>query len=502
MTKQAPAFSSLAFSSQALSSQDLSSQDLSSQAFSSQAFSSLALTKEIESPENPGGLERRVALVPSDVGKLVQSGLKVFVEHGAGEGVGFSDVEYTDNGAVLQTSAQIYKDKELIVKFKGPSMASIEDMRQGCTLFCMAHFHSYPNRAQLLEDHKINVIAMEEINEQPKVNTDQVILSRVAMFEALKPFFSENTIGGLRVRIIGWSERLRGAIRRCGNRNPRSLKILQPNLTFAELDVVGDKALYFYDSLTFTDEHGVLEALKAQGTHLFDLHEFEKEHGPKAVATYREIHPPEEFGLRRIQCLHETGQAGARYGIDLLKANKPDLNIANANAVVLGYGNVGQGAVHELFAQGIKFVHVLGRAQTAKGRIDFWIKDADIIVNGAEQSPDLRGKNFLISNQHLKDMVPNQSVVIDLVGGSPTNRSPVEAVISCSFLTEPYFVQDGVTVSALWGWPMMGMMRETAERYSGQIVDVFLGPERLVDGLETLNPSLQRALVCGPFKLI
>ena len=34
-------------------------------------FSSIALVKEIESPENPGGLEKRVALVPSDVDQLV-----------------------------------------------------------------------------------------------------------------------------------------------------------------------------------------------------------------------------------------------------------------------------------------------------------------------------------------------------------------------------------------------------------------------------------------------
>jgi len=463
------------------------------------AYSSITLAKEIESPENPGGLEKRVALVPDDVGKLVQAGLKVYVEHGAGEGVGFSDQEYVQHGAYLEPASQIYKDKELIIKFKGPSMDSILDMAKGSTLFCMAHFHSYPDRAKLLQDQHINVIAMEEINETPKVNTDEAILARVAMAEALKPFFEANTIGGLRVRILGWSERIRGAVRRCGNRNPRSLQVLQRDLSFEAFEAVGDNALYFYDSLTFADDQGVLAKLKAQGTHLFDLREFEQDQGVSAVAQYRKSHPPAEFGLRRIQCLHETGQAGARYGVQLLQENKPDLELSNAKAVVLGYGNVGQGALHELHSQGIKVVHVLGRAQTAKGRIDFWLNDADIIVNGAEQPSELRGVNFLISDQHLKDLIPDGSVVIDLVGGSPTNRSPVEAVISCSFLTEPAFVQDGVTVSALWGWPMMGMMRETAVRYSGQIVDVLIGPERLADGLGTLSAGVECALVCGPF---
>ncbi|MEH6578815.1 MAG: hypothetical protein V7731_17270 [Amphritea sp.] len=182
-----------------------------------------------------------------------------------------------------------------------------------------------------------------------------------------------------------------------------------------------------------------------------------------------------------------------------MKENKPTLDIANAKAVILGYGNVAQGALHELHRQGIKNIQVLGRTHTAKSRIDYWLKDVDLVVNGAEQSPELRGVNFLVSNQQLKELVPDQSVVIDLVGGSATNRSPVEAVISCSFLTEPYFVQDGVTVSSLWGWPMMGMMRETAIRYSGQIVDVLIGHEKLIEGLDALTPGIQRALVCGPY---
>jgi hypothetical protein len=63
---------------------------------------------------------------------------------------------------------------------------------------------------------------------------------------------------------------------------------------------------------------------------------------------------------------------------------------------------------------------------------------------------------------------------IDLVGNSSTNRSPVEAVMSCSFLTKHYFIQDEILVSSLWGWPTMGMMRETAISYSRQIIDILI----------------------------
>ena len=462
-------------------------------------YSSIALVKEIESPENPGGLEKRVALIPSDVGQLVKAGITVYVEIGAGESVGFSNDEYLKNKAIMQTAEQIYKDKALIIKFKGPALSSIKQMSEGCTLLCMAHFHSYPDRAKMLQDKRINVIAMEEICQSPKQDSDERILGRVAMNNALQPFFENNSIGGLRVRVIGWSERLRGAINRCGNRSPRSLQIIQPSTSFEQLDATGVNALYFYDSKTFKDPQGILAKLRALKTHIFDLSNFETEQGQQAIADYRKDHPPAQFGLRRIQCLHETGQAGARYGLGLLAKNRPSIIKENSKAVILGYGNVAQGALDELYQQGVKNIHVLGRAQTAKSRIDYWLKDADLVINGAEQSAELRGKNFLITNKHIKELIPEHSVVIDLVGGSPTNRSPVEAVMSCSFLTEPYFVQEGVLVSALWGWPMMGMMRETAVRYSGQIVEVLIGDEKLIDGLGQLKPGVKRALVCGPF---
>ena len=85
------------------------------------AFKSIALVKEIESPENPGGLEKRVALTPENVGELTSAGINLFVEYGAGLGVGFTDDKYLKFGAVMQSADEIYKDKDMIIKFKGPS---------------------------------------------------------------------------------------------------------------------------------------------------------------------------------------------------------------------------------------------------------------------------------------------------------------------------------------------------------------------------------------------
>jgi len=464
------------------------------------AFKNIALVKEIESPENPGGFEKRVALTPEDIGQLTAAGVNVFVEYGAGLGVNFEDAEYLENGAVMQKVDDIYKDKDMIIKFKGPSLESISRMKKGCTLFCMAHFHSFPDRAKLLEENQINVIAMEEILESPKVQTDEQIIARTSMKAAIKNFIDDGTIGNLKIFVIGRNERLAGSIRRAGNRNPRSLSLLHENVKFEELTETGSETLYFYDSADFNDSNGIIRKLKQTRSHIFDLHEFEIKHGDAAIAEYRKTHAPAEFGLRRIQCLHETGQAGARYGIKLLKENKPQLDIRDAKVVVLGYGNVARGAMHEIYDQGFKNIHILGRTQTAKDEIDFWLKDVDLVVNGAELPIKQRGITYLVSNDHLKKVIPKGSVVIDLVGGSETNRSPVESVLSCTFLTEPHFIKEEVTVSALWGWPMLGMMRESAIKYSSQITDVLITTEKLIKGLDSLSAGVKRALVCGPFK--
>ena len=114
-------------------------------------FQKIALVKEVESPENPGGLEKRVALTPNDVGKLCAAGVKIFVEYCAGEGVDFSDEAYVENGAIMQSEDQIYKDKDLIIKFKGPSLESILQIKKTAFYFVWRIFIPSPKEQKCLK---------------------------------------------------------------------------------------------------------------------------------------------------------------------------------------------------------------------------------------------------------------------------------------------------------------------------------------------------------------
>lgn len=463
-------------------------------------YKTIGLAKEIESPENPGALEKRVALIPKDIQQLVDAGCEVFVEFGAGEGVEFSDDEYEAAGAVLQSNKELYQNKDMIIKFKGPAMESIPLMKEGCTLFCMAHFSSFPDRAKLLEDHKINVIAMEYVVQSPESLPKELVLGALAADNCIEVDLRRAGVDQDEFHVVGYNERMSGAIRRLMNHAPKKLTLHSLDVNLEELGTLTRNSIIVYDSSVKGHYSKLIENLQKKEIRVYDINEFIEEHGKLGLKYYRNVNPAPKFGKRKIEALHETGRAGASYGLKLLqneslKSKSPE----SATAVVLGYGNVGMGAIDECYRQGVKKISVLGKVQTQKGIIEDYLKDADLIVNGAEQPAHLRGVNYLVTKDHTKNLLEKGTVVIDLVGGSATNRSAVENVIECTYLTDPYFEEDGILFSALWGWPMMGFMRETAIKYSGQIAEILLGDDRFIDGLESMSPGVEKALVCGKF---
>jgi H+-translocating NAD(P) transhydrogenase subunit alpha len=68
--------------------------------------------------------ERRVALVPETVKKLVGSGLEVVVQKGAGIHAGFADAEYTAAGATLADTAAAAYGSDIVVKVAPPKQVA------------------------------------------------------------------------------------------------------------------------------------------------------------------------------------------------------------------------------------------------------------------------------------------------------------------------------------------------------------------------------------------
>jgi H+-translocating NAD(P) transhydrogenase subunit alpha len=66
--------------------------------------------------------ERRVALVPETVKKLVEAGLEVVVESGAGGGAGVADSEYAEAGASVSDDATAVFGADVVVKVAPPQL--------------------------------------------------------------------------------------------------------------------------------------------------------------------------------------------------------------------------------------------------------------------------------------------------------------------------------------------------------------------------------------------
>jgi H+-translocating NAD(P) transhydrogenase subunit alpha len=82
-------------------------------------------------PRETAAGERRVALIPEVVGKLVPGGFEVLVERGAGEAAAFPDAAYEEAGAQLVDD---WADVEAVVKVHKPSEEEAARLRDGQVL--------------------------------------------------------------------------------------------------------------------------------------------------------------------------------------------------------------------------------------------------------------------------------------------------------------------------------------------------------------------------------
>ena len=108
--------------------------------------------------------EYRVGLVPAGVRELTAAGHEVFVESGAGRGIGVDDSQYESCGAkVLRTAAQVFDNADMIVKVKEPQAEECLMLRRGQVLFTYLHLAADREQAQGLMKSGATAIAYETV---------------------------------------------------------------------------------------------------------------------------------------------------------------------------------------------------------------------------------------------------------------------------------------------------------------------------------------------------
>ncbi|HEY5729989.1 MAG TPA: alanine dehydrogenase [Anaerolineales bacterium] len=116
-------------------------------------------------PKEIRPFEFRVGMSPAGAAILTQSGHQVYVEHEAGVGAGFSDLEYERAGARISYSAdEVFGRADFLLKVARPTKAEIEWLRPEVTIAGLLHLASTQrDKVDLLLEKKITSVAYEQI---------------------------------------------------------------------------------------------------------------------------------------------------------------------------------------------------------------------------------------------------------------------------------------------------------------------------------------------------
>lgn len=108
--------------------------------------------------------EYRVGLTPESARELVAHGHEVWVETGAGLGIGATDDDYRAAGARIEAAAKdVFDQCEMIVKVKEPLAAERALLREGQVLYTYLHLAPDPEQTADLLKSGVTAIAYETV---------------------------------------------------------------------------------------------------------------------------------------------------------------------------------------------------------------------------------------------------------------------------------------------------------------------------------------------------
>jgi NAD(P) transhydrogenase subunit alpha len=130
--------------------------------------------------------ERRVALVPEAVAKLVAAGFDVIVEPGAGEAASFLDDAYREAGATLGSPWEA----EALVKVRKPDEAEVARLRSGQILIGFLDPLADREGIERLSSRGVVAFAMESV-------------PRITRAQSMDALSSQATVGGYKGALLG-----------------------------------------------------------------------------------------------------------------------------------------------------------------------------------------------------------------------------------------------------------------------------------------------------------
>src|SRR6185369_3373181 len=129
--------------------------------------------------------ERRIALVPETVGKLLAAGFELIVEPGAGAEASFPDSAYTEAGATLADPW----GADGVVKVRKPSPDERERLHSGQVLIAFLEPLSDQAGVEALAGRGVTAFALESV-------------PRITRAQAMDALSSQATVGGYKAALL------------------------------------------------------------------------------------------------------------------------------------------------------------------------------------------------------------------------------------------------------------------------------------------------------------
>lgn len=177
----------------------------------------IAVAKEIEASE------RRVALIPDVVSKLVKSGFEVWIESGAGQKALFQDSDYETAGAtIISDTAKLWGEADILLKVSPPQQredgsAEIDLLKEGSILIGFLNPLGNPSLSEQLAQRKVTALSVEMIPRTTRAQSMDALSSQASIAgyksvliaaEALPKYFpmlttAAGTIAPAKVFVMG-----------------------------------------------------------------------------------------------------------------------------------------------------------------------------------------------------------------------------------------------------------------------------------------------------------
>ena len=134
--------------------------------------------------------ERRVALVPEGVRRLIANKIEVAVASGAGQAAWFSDDDYERAGARLEPSPEkLLWQADLVVKISPPTLAEVDALRRGAVLVCLLYPRAHVDATLRLAARGVTTLGLEN-------------LPRTTVAQSMDVLSSQSTVAGYRAVIV------------------------------------------------------------------------------------------------------------------------------------------------------------------------------------------------------------------------------------------------------------------------------------------------------------